>query len=121
MTSRRLLQWFVAIVMIVGVASAGAGRSAPMPATESLSAGGITATVSDWSGAEAIIPVKPQATVAEAHRRSVPVKVEVTLAAAALSTAMVRQALRRPDDQQAPLAVRARSLPRRAPPLLSLV
>jgi hypothetical protein len=123
MNSRHLRPWLVAIVVIVGVAVAGAARPGPAAPTKNVTAGAIAATMPGWSGAEGIMPAKPQAAAAATHEQAVRVKLPLFAGAvfsAALSAVMTRQALRRPGRPQAPLAVRVRSWSRRAPPLLSL-
>jgi hypothetical protein len=121
---RHLCRWLVAIFMVVGVALGGAIHREPLAATETGPAGGIAATAAGWSGAEAIMPVKPQnGSTAAAHERSPRVKIPLLATAffaAALYAAMVRRAIRRPDGPRSPLAVRVRSVPRRGPPHLSL-
>jgi hypothetical protein len=124
-SSRHLRRWLVAIVMIAGVAMAGAGRSgpsAPGPAGDPLS----PAMAASVSGpvTQGIMPVQPQIEAASGYQRGVRVKLPVLLGAvAATSLAGVvasRSRFRRRPSARQPLALRGRSFPRRAPPLLPL-
>jgi hypothetical protein len=121
--ARHLRCLFVAIVMIVGLAAAGAAQVDPLPSTEYRPAGGVTRTASDWSGAEGIMPLKPHVGLTAAHERTARAKLPVPLAAlftAVLSTVLIRRALHQVDSPRESLATSLRSAPRRGPPHFSL-
>lgn len=124
MSSRHLRRWLVAIVMIVGIAATGAGRSgSPAPAGGEPPAA-LTASASAWSGTQGIMPVQPHIEAASAYERGVRVKLPVLVgavaAAAVAAVAVSRGGFRRHQRSRVPLALRALSLPGRAPPLLPL-
>jgi hypothetical protein len=113
--------------MIVGLATVGVGRSVP---SASATAGpdprsaAIAVSASGWYGTDGIMPAQPRIEAASGYERGVRVKVPVlvgTVAAASLAAALARRTgLRRPQRSPQPLALRARSLPLRAPPVLPL-
>lgn len=113
--------------MIASVAAAGAGQSEPSvpapPGGDSGSAA-VTAMASGWSGAEGMMPVQPQIRVTSAYERGVRVKLPVLVGAVAAASlaagAVSRGGFRRHQSSRLPLALRAWSLRRRAPPLLPL-
>jgi hypothetical protein len=77
-----------------------------------------------WSGSPAIMPVQPRIEPASGYERGARVKVPLlgsAVAAAALAFVVARRRGFRPQPgSPLPLVLRARSLPRRAPPLLQL-
>ncbi len=127
MSSCHLRQWLVAIAMIVGLMTVGVGRSGPAALApvsgDSLSAA-IAVSASAGYGTDAVMPTRLQIDAASGYERGVRVKLPVlvaTVAAASLAGAVTRRTgLRRPLRSPLPLAVRARSLPLRAPPVLLL-
>jgi hypothetical protein len=126
-SSRHLRRWLVAIVMIVGVAAAGAGRpdpSSPAPVGGDPRSAAVVVGASGWSDIQGIMPVKPQIGAASGYQRGVRVKLPVLVGAVATASlaAVVagRSRFRRQQGSRLPLALRARSVPRRAPPLLPL-
>jgi hypothetical protein len=124
-SSRHLRRWLVAIVMGVAAAGAGlSGPSAPASAGDDPRSAAMAATASGWSGTQGIMPVQPRIDGAAAYERGVRVKLPVLVGAvaAALLAAVVphRSGFRRQQSSRLPLALRARSLPLRAPPLLLL-
>lgn len=121
-----LRRWLVAIALIVGFTTFGMARSTPSPqgppATGAGSAG-IGLTASGWHGTDAVMPARPQIDVPSGYERGIRVKLALfvaTLAAALARTVAPRTASRRDQRAPLPLALRARSLPLRAPPLLLL-
>ena len=127
MSSRHLRRWLVAIVMIVGIAATGSGRAAPSspaPGGGEPSPNVIAVSNPGWSGFQGIMPVQPRIEQAAGYERGARVKVPVLIGAvAAASLAFVvarRSGFRRRHGSPLPLALRSRSLPRRAPPLLQL-
>lgn len=112
--------------MIVGVA-AGQGRSGPWasaPATGDPRSASIAASASGWSDTRGIMPIQPRIAAAPAYERGVRVKLPVLVGAvAAASLAAVvalRNGFRQQRNSRLPLALRARSHHRRAPPPLLL-
>lgn len=107
--------------MIVGVAMGGAGRPAPPPEAEETHSAAVVAGVPEWFGGAGIIPVKAQVKAAPHDDRGVRARVPLVsaaLAAAALAVLGARRGrVRRSDVPRPPLALRAWSRPRRAPPL----
>jgi hypothetical protein len=81
-------------------------------------------SASGWSDTQGIMPVKPQIGAASGYERGVRVKLPVlvgAVAAASLAALVAsRSRFRRRPSSRLPLALRARSVPRRAPPLLPL-
>lgn len=127
MSPGHLRRWLVAIVMIASVAAAGAEQSEPSvpgPAGGHSGSAAGAAMASGWSGTEGMIPVEPQIRVTSTYERGVRVKLPVlvgVVAVASLAAAVVgRRGLRRHQSSRLPLALRAWSLRRRAPPLLPL-
>jgi hypothetical protein len=121
-----LRRWLVAIVMIVGIAAVGAGQSEP---SASASADrnplpGGAASARGWSATEGIVPVQARVETVSGYERGVRLKVPVLAGAvgAALLASVVasRSGFRRHHSSRLPLALGARSVPRRAPPLLPL-
>ena len=113
--------------MIVGIAATGAGRTGPStlaPGGGDPSPAAIAVSESGWSGPAGIMPVQPRIEAASGYEWGAKAKVPVpTSAVAAASLAFVvasRSGFRRRHGSPLPLALRARSLPRRAPPLLQL-
>ena len=125
-SSGHLRRWLVAIVMIVGVAATGrSAPSAPAAAGSDPRAADMAATVSGWSGSHGIVPVQPKVEAASTYERGVRVKLPVLIGAvaAALLGAVVPHRSgfrRRQQSSRLPLALRARPLRQRAPPLLPL-
>lgn len=125
MISRHLPRWLVAILVIVGIAATGrSGPSAPAAAGGDARTADMAASLSGWSGGHGIMPVQPKIKAAAASERGVRVRLPVPVGAvaAALLGAVVphRSRFRRQQSRQVPLALRARSRPQRAPPLLPL-
>ena len=111
--------------MIVGVAATGrSAPSAPAAAGSDPRTADMAASVSGWSGSHGIMPVQPTIEAASAYERGVRVKLPVLVGAvaAALLGAVVphRSGFRWQQSSRLLLALRARSLPQRAPPLLPL-
>ena len=113
--------------MIVGIAATGSGRagaSNPAPAGGDPSSGAIAVSDLGWSGPQGIMPVQPRIEAASGYERGARVKVPVLVSAvAAASLAFVvarRSGFRRRHGSPLPLALRARSVPRRGPPVLQL-
>jgi hypothetical protein len=125
-SSHHLRRWLVAIVMIVGVAAAGGGRSGPSTPTTAAGdhrSADMAASVSGWSATHGIMPVQPKIEAGSAYERGVRVKLPVlvgAVAAALLAAVPHRCGFRRLQSSRLPLALRTRSLPLRAPPLLLL-
>jgi len=113
--------------MIVGIAAAGAGRagpSTPAPGGGDSPPGAILVSDSGWSGPQGILPVQPRIEPASAYERGARIKVPVlvsAMAAASLTFVVAcRRGFRQRHGSPLPLVQRARSLPRRAPPVLQL-
>lgn len=112
--------------MIAGVATAGAGQAgppAPGPAGGDPQSPAMAARASGPIS-QGIMPVEPQIEAASGYQRGVRVKLPVLLGAfatASLAAAVASRSrfLRRP-SARLPIALRGRSVPRRAPPLLPL-
>ncbi len=113
--------------MIVGIAATGArqgGASGPAPGGGEPSPNAIAVSNPGWSGSQGIVPVQPRIDQASGYERGARVKVPVLilgLAAASLAFVVARRTgFRRRHGSPLPLALQARSLPRRAPPILQL-
>jgi hypothetical protein len=121
--ARPLSRWFVAILVVAGFAAGGVAQFQPPAPGETRSSAGVATTAAGFSGAEGVMPVKAQVGPAASAERGGRVKLPspvTALVALALVATTFRRAVRRPDGPPAPLALRSRSLPRRAPPALSL-
>ena len=126
-SSRHLRRWLVAIVMIVGITATGAGwvgASTLAPGGGEPSPNAIAVSDPGWSRFQGIMPVQPRMDPASGSERGIRVRVAVlisAMAAASLAFAVARRTgFCRQYGSLLPLALRARSLPRRAPPLLQL-
>jgi hypothetical protein len=111
--------------MIASVATAGAGRwGLPAPANGDQRSATMATIAPGWSHTQGVMPVKPQIEAASGYERGVRVKLPLLLgavAAALLAAVGARRSrLRRQHSSRPPVALRARSLPLRAPPRLLL-
>jgi hypothetical protein len=119
-----LRRWLIAIVVIAGLALAGAGRSDPSAGAVAGGDGGpaTTAVVAPgWGDDQGVIPVKPQIDAASGSERGIRVKLPVLLgavAAVAFAVATGPRGCWRHHTSRPSLTLRTRYRPRRAPPLL---
>ena len=118
---RRLL---VAIVLIVGMAKVAGDRSTPGQERSDRSPAGIALMAPGWSGTDAVIPERPRTVVAPALEPVLRIGASLSIGGVATMAVAIGVAAqgrsRRFRGSALPLALRARPLPRRAPPVLSL-
>lgn len=127
MNFRYLPRWLLAIVMIVCVGAAGTDRfgpSTPSQAGSDSQSVAISLSASGWSGTQGIMPGQPRIDGTSSYERGARMKVPapvgaITAASLGLLVA-ARRGFRRRRGSPLALALRAWSLPRRAPPLLQL-